>query len=80
MNPASVHEDTGSIPRLIHWVKDLAWLWLWLQPAAAALIRPLAWKLPYIAGVALKKKKEKKKGRPYTYLVPSHHSANLRAM
>ena len=25
-------------------------------PAASALIRPLAWELPYAAGVALKKK------------------------
>ena len=28
---------------------DLAWLWL----AAAALIRLLAWELPYVAGAAL---------------------------
>ena len=33
---------------------DLALLWL----AAAALIRPLAWKLPYATGVALKRKKK----------------------
>ena len=35
--------------------------WLWL--AAVALIRPLAWDLPYAAGVALKSKKERKKER-----------------
>ena len=39
------------LPRAVVEVKghglDLAWLWLW--PAAAALIRPLAWKLPYMA-------------------------------
>ena len=35
---------------------DLAWLWLWCRLAAAALIRPLAWELPYATGVALKKK------------------------
>ena len=34
-------------------------LWLWRRPAAAALIRPLAWKLPYVTGVALKSKKLK---------------------
>ena len=28
---------------------------------AAALIRPLAWELPYAAGATLKKKKKKKK-------------------
>lgn len=33
-------------------------LWLWYRLAAAALIRPLAWKLPYAAGVALKKEKK----------------------
>ena len=44
---------------------DLAWLWLWLwcSLAAAALIQPLAWELPYAAGAALKRKKKKKKKR-----------------
>ena len=37
---------------------DLALLWLWSRPAAAALIPPLAWKLPYAAGTVLKRKKE----------------------
>ena len=40
---------------------------LWCIPAATALIRPLAWELPYAVGVALesktKKKKKKKKGK-----------------
>ena len=36
-------------------------LWLWHRPAAAAPIRPLAWKLPYAAGAALKKEKKRKK-------------------
>ena len=34
---------------------DLALLWLWGRPAAAALIRPLAWEPPCAAGAALKK-------------------------
>ena len=33
-------------------------LWLWCRSAAAALIQPLAWELPYAAGVALKRKKK----------------------
>ena len=33
-------------------------LWLWRRPAAVALIRPLAWELPYAAGAALKNKKQ----------------------
>ena len=32
-------------------------LWLWRRPAAAALIRLLAWELPYAVGVALKRHK-----------------------
>ena len=40
---------------------DPTLLWLWCRLAFAALIRPLAWELPYAAGVALKKKKKKKK-------------------
>ena len=43
---------------------DPALLWLWYRLAAAALIRPLAWELPYATGAALKrpKKGKKKKG------------------
>ena len=39
---------------------DPALLWLWCRPAAITLIRPLAWELPYDAGVALKKNKTNK--------------------
>ena len=31
---------------------DPALLWLWHRPAATALIRLLAWELPYAAGAA----------------------------
>ena len=37
---------------------DMAVLWLWCRLVAAALIRPLAWELPYAAGAALKRQKE----------------------
>ena len=40
------------------WVTDTAGIWRRL--AAVAPIQPLAWELPYVMGVALKKKKEKK--------------------
>ena len=47
-NPSGVHEDA-------QWVKDLVCCELWSTLAAAALIPPLAWKLPYATPVALKK-------------------------
>ena len=63
MNPTSVHGDSGSIPGLDQWVKDLALLWLWCRPAPAALIRPLDWELPYTTDVALKSKTNKQQQR-----------------
>ena len=37
--------------------RSQTWLWLWYRLAAAALIHPLAWELPYATGAALKEKK-----------------------
>ena len=38
---------------------DPTLLWLWYRPAAIAPIHPLAWELSYVAGAALKRKKDK---------------------
>ena len=49
---------------------DLVLLWLWHRPAAAALIRSLAWEPPYATGAALEKKKKKQKNAKgvFTYV------------
>ena len=39
--------------------QDLALLWLWGRPVAAALIRALAWEPPCAAGAALERQKKK---------------------
>ena len=76
-NGTSMHKDMGLIHSLIQWVSDPAspmscgvgrrcsWgpmlLQLLCRPAAAALIRPLAWEFPYATSIALKRQKTKNK-------------------
>ena len=78
-NLMSIHKDTGLVPGLTQWAKDLAllqavvhvkncglsvFLWLWHRPAAAAPIQPLVWELPYAADASLERQgKKKKKGK-----------------
>ena len=72
MNLTSIHEDVDLIPGLSLGVAmssgvshrqglDPAFLCLWLWPAAAAPIQPLAWEPPIAAGAAPKRPKEKRK-------------------
>ena len=50
----------GLIIGLAQWIKDPMLLWLWCRLAATAPVRPLAWELPHVAGVALKRQEKKK--------------------
>ena len=54
---------------------DLALLWLWHRLAAATLIQPLAWELPYASGMALKSKNSNK---IIFYMVNLHSNSSAR--
>ena len=89
-NLTGIHEDVGPILGLTQLVKDPMLLvnygvghshssdpellWVWCRLAAAVLIRPLAWELPYAAGAAPKRKKKKKKKKRLEILFQSQHS------
>ena len=47
-------------------------LWLWRRLLAAALIRPLAWKPPYAAGVAQEMAERQKKRRKRKRNTPAY--------
>ena len=58
-NLTAVTQVMGSIPSLLQWVKGsgigaaVSWV------TAAAQIQSLAWEIPYAAGAAIKKKRER---------------------
>ena len=69
-NPTRIHEDAGLIPGLAQGSgvamscgidqrcgSDSEVLWPWCRSAAVTPIQPLAYKLPYAVGAALKRKK-----------------------
>ena len=55
MNPTRIHEDEDGSLALLSGLRIWFCHELWCMPAAAALIRPLAWELTYAMGAALKK-------------------------
>ena len=72
MSLTSIYENSGSIPGLARWVReldcdvrcrhgsDLVLLWLWPKAVATAPIRPLAGEPPHAASAALKRPEKKK--------------------
>ena len=48
---------------------DPTLLWLWCRPVATALIRPLVWDPPYVAGAALKTYTQKRKKEIRHFLI-----------
>ena len=54
---------------------DPSLLWLWLRPAAAAVIQPLAWEPPYTTGVALKRQNPKKKKKEFDQIMHDLYQA-----
>ena len=52
------------------------YLWLWCRLAAAALIRPLAWELPYATGLPVKTKKIEKEKENNTGSISFYFSFN----
>ena len=62
-NPASIHEDKGSILASLSGLRIWALPWLWCRPAATAPIWTLACELPYAVGATLKMNEQIKKNQ-----------------
>ena len=60
---------------------DLALLWLWCRPGAAAPIQPLAWEPPYALDAAVKRQKQNKTNVSHSRLtkMDRRYSDNERA-
>ena len=63
INTTSSHKDTGLSLASRNGLRNPCCCELWCKPAGAALIRPLAWELPY-AAVQPQKAKQKTKQPP----------------
>ena len=59
---------------------DATLLWLWCRPAATALIRRLAWELPYAVGAALEKTKKKKKSKLNSGIARASERQRMKAL
>ena len=59
---------------------NLTLQWLWCRLAAIALIRALAWELPYAMGAALEKKKKKKKTGVFSAKINEIELTGIRKM
>ena len=66
-NKTSIHEKSGSTPGPVQWVKDPVLLQVAVQAITDVAQIPcccgcgVGWQLPYARGVALKRKRKKKK-------------------
>ena len=59
---------------------DLVLLWLWCKVVTAALRQPQVWELPYVLGVALKRKEKKKKTGELEFLLWHNRISSISAV
>ena len=68
--PHSVSEGSGIAVSCDVGDMDPVLLWLWYRPAALAPTGPLAWKLPYVAGVGPKNQPTNKQTKTNKEKIP----------